>query len=106
MFARSEVVCIAAGWQYRRVGVLDPVLAANLRWLSGYRHPRALRPGVAAELLSCFAREQPLLEGATAVGDPLVVLPVLFHLLWHRRLVVDLSRTVLDDRTAVSAAAL
>ncbi|WP_082934705.1 TnsA-like heteromeric transposase endonuclease subunit [Mycolicibacterium mucogenicum] len=106
LFARSEVVCIAAGWQYRRVGVLDPVLAANLRWLSGYRHPRALRPGVAAELLSCFAREQPLLEGATAVGDPLVVLPVLFHLLWHRRLVVDLSRTVLDDRTAVSAAAL
>ncbi|WP_396922690.1 TnsA-like heteromeric transposase endonuclease subunit [Mycolicibacterium sp.] len=106
LFARSEAVCIAAGWEYRRVGVLDAVLAANLRWLSGYRHPRVLRPGVAAELLSCFARERPLLEGAVVVGDPLVVLPVLFHLLWHRRLVADLSRTVLDERTAVSAAVL
>jgi hypothetical protein len=40
------------------------------------------------------------------VGDPLVVLPVLFHLLWHRRLVADLSQAVLDDRTTVSAAVL
>ena len=104
LFARSEVVCVAAGWAYRRVGALEPAPAANLRWLSGYRHPRALRPGLADELLGSFACERPLLEGAREVGDPLAVLPVLFHLLWHRRLVADLSRTVLDDRTPVSAA--
>ncbi len=26
--------CTAAGWEFRRVGVIDPVLAANVRWLS------------------------------------------------------------------------
>lgn len=104
LFARSETVCAAAGWDYRRVGVLEPVLAANLRWLSGYRHPRALRPGLAAELVGSFVSERPIMEGVRAVGDPLVVLPVLFHLLWHRRLLADLSGSVLDDLTLVSAA--
>lgn len=104
LFARSEEVCVAAGWDYLRVGVLDPVLAANLRWLSGYRHPRVLRPRLASELLGNFAVARPLMEGAASVGDPLVVLPVLFHLLWHRCLEADLSGSVLDDRTPVSAA--
>jgi hypothetical protein len=27
------------GWNYRLVGVPDPIVTANLRWLAGYRHP-------------------------------------------------------------------
>ena len=34
-FDRSAAVCDSVGWDYRRVGVLDSVLRANLRWLSG-----------------------------------------------------------------------
>ncbi|MDX3264575.1 TnsA-like heteromeric transposase endonuclease subunit [Streptomyces sp. NPDC093228] len=36
-FAATAVACARIGWGYGRVGVLDPVLGANLRWLSGYR---------------------------------------------------------------------
>ena len=104
LFARSELVCSAVGWGYRRVGVLDPVFAANLRWLSGYRHSRVFRAGLAAELIACFSQERPLMAGAKAIGNQVAVLPVLFHLLWHRRLVADLARSVLDDRTPVIAA--
>lgn len=100
-FDRSAANCEAAGWDYRRVGVLDPVLRANLRWLSGYRHPRVFRPGLADDLMLVFNRARPLMAGVSAVGTPLVVLPVLFHLLWHRRLSADLAAATLADTTMV-----
>jgi hypothetical protein len=37
--------CAEVGWEYRRVGVVDTVLAANVRWLSRYRHPRCAGSG-------------------------------------------------------------
>jgi hypothetical protein len=37
-FAVTAAACDVAGWEYRRAGDLDPVLAANMRWLSRYRH--------------------------------------------------------------------
>jgi hypothetical protein len=84
--------CAAAGWQFRRVGVVDPVLAANVRWLSRYRHPRcAGRPEVADALRRAFAAPACLLAGADAAGDSLAVLPVLFHLMWRRVLAADLA---------------
>lgn len=49
LFRRTAVACASLGWSYRRVGELDRVVAANLRWLSGYRHPRVLRPGLATD---------------------------------------------------------
>jgi hypothetical protein len=101
VFDRSAAACSAVGWDYHRVGVLDPVLRANLRWLSGYRHPRVLRMGLADQLAEVFARVRPLMAGVLAVGTPLVVLPVLFHLLWHGRLAADLSDEVLADDTAI-----
>lgn len=80
-FASTARACEAVGWGYERVGALDPVLAANLRWLSGYRHQRYHQAGRADQLRQVFARPAALMEGVTAVGDPLGVLPVLFHLL-------------------------
>ena len=47
-FAATTRACALAGWDYLRTGALDPVLAANLRWLSGYRllaTPRCRWPG-------------------------------------------------------------
>jgi hypothetical protein len=32
--------CEEIGWAHRRLAPLDDVLAANLKWLAGYRHPR------------------------------------------------------------------
>jgi hypothetical protein len=41
------------------------------------------------------------MAGVFAVGTPLVVLPVLFHLLWHGRLSADLGAATLADDTLV-----
>jgi hypothetical protein len=90
------------GWGYRRVGALDPVLAANVRWLAGYRHPRCLRAEHRARLLEVFTRPAPLLAGAEAVGDRIAVLPSLFHLMWTGALAADLASAPLDGSSRVS----
>ena len=98
--------CGVAGWEFRRVGAVDPVLAGNVRWLSRYRHARcAGRPGTAGALRRAFASPAPLLAGAAEAGDSLAVLPVLFHLLWRRELTADLGSGPLGPSTAVRVAA-
>jgi hypothetical protein len=101
-FAVTEHACAAVGWSYRRVGELGAVVTANLRWLAGYRHPRCRQNDRVGALCEAFAAPQELLAGAQAVGDPVAVLPVLFHLLWTRELRTDLTASVLGPRSLVS----
>lgn len=103
-FAATERACELVGWDYRRVGAADAALVENVRWLAGYRQPRFMQPTIARELLLGFAEGGRLLEGAAAVGSPLTVLPVLFHLLWLGRLRVSLSAP-LSERSMVRSAA-
>jgi hypothetical protein len=85
--AALESACTQVGWAYRRLQAPDPVVAGNVRWLAGYRHPRHQgADGVRAAVLGAFERPRPLAEGVEAVGDPLVVLPVVFHALWSGHL--------------------
>ncbi|MGI8446165.1 MAG: TnsA-like heteromeric transposase endonuclease subunit [Streptosporangiaceae bacterium] len=91
VFAVTAQACEDAGWEYQRAVDLDPVLVANVRWLSRYRHRRCLVPDVAAVLLEAFADGRGSFEGAEMAGDRLRVLPVLFHLMWCRRLAADLT---------------
>ena len=79
------------------------VTAANHRWIAGYRHPRCGEPAAEARLLRAFGPGLPLMKGAEAAGDPLVTLPPLFHLMWRRELLADLS-LVLSHRTVVRRA--
>jgi hypothetical protein len=102
-FAVTALACKGAGWEYRRAGDLDPVLVANVRWLSRYRHRRCLVPGIATVLLEVFAGGRGLFEGAEAAGDRLRVLPVLFHLMWQRQLAADLEAAPLSAATLVHA---
>lgn len=90
-FAATEAACAAVGWDYRRTGEADPVKVGNLRWLAGYRHPRFANSQIEERLLGIFAVPRPLLAGADLGGARMVVLPVLFHLLWHQRLRVELT---------------
>jgi hypothetical protein len=93
--------CALIGWTYRRLPPLDDILAANLAWLAGYRHPRNVgRPGLTPAVVEAFARPRPLIEGAEAAGDPLEVLPAVFHALWHGRVTADLD-TPLHERVLV-----
>ncbi|MEU8272511.1 TnsA-like heteromeric transposase endonuclease subunit [Sphaerisporangium sp. NPDC049002] len=104
-FEASERACRAVGWEFARVGVPDPVLMANMRWLARYRRRRCgARRDVADELVRVFGGPVPLRVGASSVGDPLMVLPVLFHLLWTGVLVADISRRLLGSDSLVHAA--
>ncbi|WP_327287536.1 TnsA-like heteromeric transposase endonuclease subunit [Streptomyces sp. NBC_01198] len=102
-FTCMREACEAMGGAYRVVGEIEPVRAANLRWLAGSLHPRfAVSEGVMAAVCSAFAVPAPLLAQAATVGDPIEVLPVVFHLLWCGVLRADLTRR-LSDRTVVMA---
>ncbi|MFG2566311.1 TnsA-like heteromeric transposase endonuclease subunit [Streptomyces sp. NPDC048567] len=95
--------CADVGWAYRRIPPLDDVPVANLKWLAGYRHPRnAGRPGLMAAVVEAFMRPRPLIEGTEAVGDPIEVLPCVFHALWHGRLTTGLEAP-LHERVLVGS---
>ncbi|MGW5285004.1 TnsA-like heteromeric transposase endonuclease subunit [Streptomyces collinus] len=97
-----QAACAQAGWTYRRFEPLEDILAANLKWLAGYRHPRnAGRPGLTAAVVEAFTRPRPLIEGAEAVGDPIEVMPAVFHALWHGQLTTPLD-VPLHERALLS----
>nr|WTA00086.1 TnsA-like heteromeric transposase endonuclease subunit [Streptomyces sp. NBC_00857] len=102
LFAGTRVACRAVGWEFSHVGVPDPVLMANVRWLSRYRRRRCgRRRDVADRLTEIFAEPTPLLAGAAQAGDRLLMLPVLFHLLWSGILVADLEGGLLQTESLV-----
>ena len=93
------------GWEFRRVGEIDPVPGSNVRWLARYRHPRcAGRAGVTRRLREAFAGSAPLLAGAAQAGDPLAALPALFHMMWCQELVADVTAERLGPATLVRTA--
>ncbi|MFI8345633.1 hypothetical protein ACIF8W_37040 [Streptomyces sp. NPDC085639] len=74
------------------LGPVEPVYRRNVAWLAGYRHPRYQGgQSVAVALEEAFATRTPLGKGVREIGDPLVVLPALFHALWVGRLSADLG---------------
>jgi hypothetical protein len=103
-FDATQRACELVGWEYRLVGALDVILVGNLRWLGGYRHPRHRLPEVERLLREVFTAPMSLMAGAGLAGDPIAVLPVLFHLLWRGELSADLSVPLYSD-TVVSVVA-
>ena len=81
-----------------------PIVATVETAESRYRHPRHYLPGTVEVLRRVFVTPMPLLAGAEAAGDPIAVLPVLFHLLWCHELTIALS-TRLHQAALVSPSA-
>ncbi|WP_433616894.1 TnsA-like heteromeric transposase endonuclease subunit [Dactylosporangium sp. CA-139114] len=102
-FEATRQACDLTGWQYRLVHEPDPVRMANVRWLAGFRHPRCRRTDLAAAVTEVFREPLGLLAGAGRVGDPLVCLPNVYHLLWTGVLATDLA-VPLSERSPVQAA--
>jgi hypothetical protein len=101
-FEATAAACARVGnWSFRLAHEPEPVLAANVRWLSGYRHPRHGDQVLGPLLRQAFAAGAGLLDGVSQVADPIRGLPVLFHLLWRGVLAADL-RIPLGDGTWVS----
>ncbi|MFF5984754.1 hypothetical protein ACFY78_38520 [Streptomyces olindensis] len=74
---------------------------ANVRWPARYRRRRCLQWLITARVLEAFEEPAPLVEGAVAAGDRLLVLPVLFHLMWAGVLTADLRGESLHDHSIV-----
>lgn len=105
-FGVTKDACGLAGWGFRRVGVPDPVLAANVAWLARYRHPRCGgSPDLGRLLREIFAEPAPLMAGAAAAGDPMAVLPALFHLMWRHALAADLAVRLTAEALVVAGTA-
>jgi hypothetical protein len=97
-FAATEAMCQEMGcWTYALVHEPDPVAMANVRWLAGYRHPRHRIQDVCSRLLEAFGELRLLMAGVEETGDPIAVLPVLFHLLWCGDLGIELEAPLADD---------
>lgn len=103
-FAMTRRICLAMErWDYWLLHEPEPVRMANIRWLAGYRHPRNVDSRFLEPLLEVFSGERSLVEGVEAVGDPLLVLPTCFHLLWRGDLLAKMDMPF-DDRSTVSVA--
>ncbi len=104
VFQETMRLCATVGWGYQRVGALPAVYVGNLRWLSGYRHPRCARERSAGQLIDILASDGPKTLGSLAadVGDPVVTLPALFHLMWRHRIRADLWERPLGGKTLLS----
>ncbi|HEU5423255.1 MAG TPA: TnsA-like heteromeric transposase endonuclease subunit, partial [Nitrolancea sp.] len=100
-FAAIARVCGEVGWRYERVGELDPVYRANMRWLAAYRHPRFGESPLLQRVRACFAQPTPLFAGAQAAGDRITILPLVYHLLWRQMLRADLRAQRLNPMTLV-----
>jgi hypothetical protein len=61
-YAVTAAACQVIGWEFRLVGEPDPVWAANLRWLAGYRHPRFADPDFEERLSAALAEPRSLAE--------------------------------------------
>ncbi|WP_427131618.1 TnsA-like heteromeric transposase endonuclease subunit [Pseudarthrobacter sp. S9] len=104
VFDATAALCTSVGWGYQRLGGLPSVYVANLHWLAGYRHPRCIRGGLPPALLAHLGAAGPLSlrDLAAAVGDPVWVLPTLFHLMWQQQITANLRTTPLHLDTMVS----
>lgn len=80
-FDVTAELCRMHGWEYRQVGEPRNPWIANVRWLAGYRHERACTESVAEVVRALGADTAPMPIGdvAVAAGEPIAVLPTIFH---------------------------
>jgi hypothetical protein len=105
-FAAAAEAALASGWRYSVVAGWRPHAISVLDALSAQRRELEDPLGLQAELL------EGMLPGAVSFGElvagtslPVVARAHALHLLWHRRLGIDLSRPLEDDCLVWSAEA-
>ncbi|MCC3318317.1 TnsA-like heteromeric transposase endonuclease subunit [Nocardia africana] len=104
-FAWTRSVCEEHGLGFEVWSGCDPVLLGNVRFLAGYRRPVTIALELADAVMAAVSEplELGVLERSLArSAPPLVIRPVILHLLWRSWLSADLSQT-LSSSTVVSA---
>jgi hypothetical protein len=92
--ARGDLLrefCFLAGWEYVVHTEWGEAFRANLLALDAFRSPPfGVEAYAAAVVAACRERPQAFAE-LSALGVPALVRPVIFHLLWKRRLRVEMG---------------
>jgi hypothetical protein len=101
-FAATAEVAALHGWGYVVVGGWRPFVVATVDTLSAQRRPLQDRLGFAENLLVKAQVQVSFGELTAATTAPALARAILLHLLWHRRLGMDLSQP-LTDRTSILA---
>lgn len=103
-FAASAEVALLHGWRYVVAAGWKPHVLSTVDTLSAQRRPLTDRLGLVEVLLAAAAEKpRPFGELAELTVAPPIARAYLLHLLWHRRLGMDLT-TPLGDATLVTYA--
>jgi hypothetical protein len=93
-----ELACGEAGMRYRVLSDPDPDLLASVRWLAGFREPPSDPDGEAPRMLSLLAAgPRTIAELLSGALEPMLARPVLMHLLWVGRALVDVGEPIEDE---------
>ncbi|MEV5374995.1 TnsA-like heteromeric transposase endonuclease subunit [Streptomyces nondiastaticus] len=100
---RTRKACARLGWDYQMAGEPDPQLWATVEWLAGYRRPLNAAADLVGPLL--FRAAQPVSIGQLLAfrPDSQVERAVVYHLMWHHRLLFDPTHPLRDHTTVWAA---
>lgn len=82
------------GWRFEEWYGASRVLLDNVRFLAGYRRRSVIDAGLIPRALAAVGEQASIADVERSVGgvDPVVVRPVILHLLWSGALVTELDR--------------
>jgi hypothetical protein len=95
-FAAAAEVALACGWRYAVAGRWRENVLTALDTISSQRRPLPDLLGLRPRLLAAAAGGLTFGELAAASSCPPVARAQLLHLLWHRKLGIDMSRPLAD----------
>jgi hypothetical protein len=103
VFAWTRELAGRRGWGFEAWSGADQRLLDNVRFLAGYRRQAVIATALIPAVLDTARRQPSISAIERALGDkhpPVLVRPVVMHLLWEGRLEADLTRP-LSARTRV-----
>jgi hypothetical protein len=90
--ALTAAACERLGLDYRVETEPESVLWRNVKWLSAYRRPVDGPPALARAMEQACSDGPRFVRELLKLGPEWFSRPLLFHLLWHRRLDCDLTK--------------
>ncbi|MGI5529621.1 hypothetical protein ACQEVX_20215 [Streptomyces syringium] len=102
-FAAAEEVALVCGWHYAVAAEWRPHVRPTLGALYGKRRPTRDVLGIQADLFAHAEEGVTFGELASAQTYWPVARAQLLHLLWHRRLGIDLAQSLTDSSRVVLA---
>jgi hypothetical protein len=96
-FVLADLAAKTLGWTHQVFSELNPQYLDNLQWLLGYRNAPYRLEHFEAAINTCLQTPLPLSVLLEQLGHAYLVKPVVFHLLWHRRLFTKLHQRFGND---------